>query len=1155
MAGSERLNMAGEGGTSTEAPRIAIANASGVVIAERPVSAERLRPKSVFEQTLDRVAAAEASGNNVELQAAIRDRDELLRLANGLALPNGETVSLFHNIRAELSGVYYHSRVGVTNAEKEGKGEYQGRGTLQTLKVSRREADTNPYETRSNFWSSQFVKDIEYQLGGNVKLEDVYGRAIDYFNQKSLDLIYEVVRDRKRHTFEDPKGKYPDPAFLNLWNGPVLDVVEHQLRDENGNLVDAQNFDDYRSAIEEARRREPWVPNRLNYESYIRFVADDVEELGEMIPYIVARVERKLGTGQPDKLSQRLEQQKELIDNALADFTVESESEFRRLKSTLADNLNLMGAYYFSEKVRDDWGPYLSYMGLLADATQDTEQQDHLIDALILDRDGLTLLASNEFLKDDGIFWRYNEKSAGIALKPHDVSKLFIWQKNRRQEISKFLMSKRLREMQDLLDNHPAFQRLKQEFEALDDAEGQQTGETRWEEYTRKALDWGKTDKYGDSRNPERVIFQHPLARSFSPPTKNAAGGVESEFLNMFEEDGRVTTDRWYEATKRRKVRSIMEKTERLCRILMLDSAAALAWHVVHVKDKDNLTQQETENLDEINRYLKDAGENEINFNEAVPQKTLYRALMQACIREDKQKQPKDRAFKMYDLLTERLGLDLDVPLFAGWYLGWHDTGRPAVILRAIKKDDRPGSLNDAMSASGMDEKNTGTSWIEKERRLGILMQLVMYAKFGRVAGRNRYSNFPGHDTPGAGVKDIRNYLNLMYGTSRGTVWLDDLLKEVGFPIKQEFPKDFGATRDQLVQLVALCKWGNEVVFAQSGYAGAIEGPRDMKSWVKGTDENVTQSKTLTTGNKEGFALMKDGPLSGGYLWRDYNLNIDGKYMNQHINDRFFAIRDPEGAIEDMKESTYRAGIDLAAKVIKPTIDAMNHVVDSTSGPNPGTAKFVRTLMLHGIFKWMDTSSEFRQKPGYAVDANLHTARYFMHQYLLEYGDNGLIYDDKEWDQIMLGYIRNPDGSAGDVRYEVRVEGDKQMVKDKNGKWIVEKIKDKNGKWIVQQFTDQNGELIDVIQEGLIDAFPKDLRDEILQINIPENKKRYIEVKGTHQYKGQTIKFPDYILPFGLRSKFPETMANFYRDKESVQKDYKGALASQVKPRRQVTRP
>lgn len=1189
MAGVERNMAEGTSGPGPEGPALYIANKSGTVTERRPIGPEQpIRPvsnvdinidnmaaaivralderqrlaqqqqrverpwqgDSEFESTLRKIAQAEImlattpaeiAAKQSELQVAREARDSLLKKANDLGL--------FNFLKTELSGLYYKSRITVTNNEKEGRDEYEGHGRLQQLR-SRRQTAYDPTLTLEADVTDERVggRRRGYWTGrpDAAHLAQEYGGIIDYFHQTSMDLIYEVVRDRKRYTSDDIQNgvvqTYPPTGIAENWNGSVRDAGGRILKDEGAEII-AQNFDDFRAAIEERRRRMPWVPNRADYETYIRFVADDAEELEEMIPYIVARVRRKLGTGQPDKLSQRLEQEKEKIDNALTAFPeqlISSEREFRRLKSTLDDDLNLMGTYYFSEKIRDDWGPFLSYLGLLADATQDTEIQDHLVDALILDKDGLTMLAAHKFFEKDGIFWRYGQKSADLATEARNVNELFIWQKNKRQEIAEFLMGKRLRKMKDLLVNHPAFQRLKAEFDVWDKADrdhydfirdmnGQSTNKTRWQEYVRAASEWEKTGKYGDPRDPERVIFQHPLARSFKAPTKNADGQVESEFLDMFEDDNRLETDRWYASTKRRKVKSTMEKVERLCRALLLDSAAALAWHFCK-------TQEE---VDEINEYLEAAGEDSITLTEAVPQKTLYRALMQACIREDKTKLPKDRSFKMYDLLTERLGLDLDLPTSAAWYLGWHDTQRPAVILKAIKEDNRSGGLKSSgvMPAPDMDEKNTGTSWMEKERRMGILMQMVMYGKFGRPWGEkfgrslrsSRYFNWPGHDTPGAGVKDVRNYLNLIYGTSRDTVWLNDLLKEVGFPIEQEFPKDFGATRDPITQLVGLSKWGNEVVFAQNGYVGAVESPRDMKSWVKRTAENVEQSKTLTTGNKEGYALMKDGPIAGGFHWRNFNFShLEAGYDNKDLP-KFYAINTPVGAIKSMLELTKTAGIELAGKTFKPIIDAILHVVDSTSGPNPGTARFVRTLMWYGISKWMDTSWEFRQKPGYAVDANLHTARYFAHQYLLEYGGNGLIYTDEEFDEIMLGYVIKKDDSKV-IRYEVQIGSNGQEYTkeySKDGESFV---------WVTGK-----------VEGGLIDAFTKKLRDEILA-------GRDIKIKGENKYADKTITIKDYMLPFGMNSKWPETLANYYIDSARVQEDYKGAL-NQITPRKRVTRP
>lgn len=1105
---------------------------------------ERLqRPQSTFRQTIDRIEQLQQQPSSPDRDAALAEmiqyRDRLRREARDLGL--------FNSSKIELSGLLYDARVKVTNSAKEGKDEYEGRGKLHKLSAVQQVSHDPDWvvrdqqtaqalqgekifqgEVKTGIWSSSLVKNIEQRYadrGHQVILEQRYGGVVDDFYQNTIDIIVDVVRDRKRYTLST--DSYPDPIINDLWDGPVVDVSGNVLKDEEGQNVIADSFNDVRAAIEEARRQEPWVPNRADYETYIKFVADDVEEFEEMIPYIVAKVIRKLGNGQPEKLNNRLESEKERLDGALVNFHVETEAEFRRLKSTLANNLDLMGAYFFSEKIQDDWGAYLNYLNSLAIATENTEQQDHLVDALFLDKDGLTVLAVNQFCKDDGIFWRYGQNSADIATKAYEINKLFRWQENKRKEIGRFLMANKLKSMGVLLGiepdqngstaTHPAFQRLKDQFALLDeadkaanngnilDADGNPTTQTRWAEYCTKALNWQKTGRFGDPRDAERVTFEHPLARSFKPPTKNAQGQIQSELLDMFEEDRQVSEDKWYASTKRRKVKSIVQKAERISRVFMIDSAAALAWHVFQ-----NDAQRE-----EANKYLTAAGMDPLEPGEALPQKTLFRALMLSLVREDQRKQPKDKAFKIFYLLTEKLGIDIDIPTFGAWYIGAHDTTRPSVLLQAVGKDNQPGGLAEAMPARGMDEKNTGAMWAERERRLRLLMQMVMKAKFG---GSGRYFNFPGHDTKGGGVKDVRNYLNLMYGTSTNTVWLNDLVKDM-LPLEQEFPSDFGATRDPITQLVGLYKGGNEVVYAQSGYVGLIENPRDFKAHVKRTVTNVERGKILTSGNKEGYAMLKDGPFSGMYQWRDYIFSAvkNGGFIGDTPEDYLLKTSLDEARLK-MHEATYKAGIDLAAKTIGPLIEVMKQTVDSTFGPNPGTARFANTLLWYAVSKWMDTSREYREKPGYAMDGNTHVARYFMHQYLLEYGNNGLIYDDKDFDEIMLGYVIKQDGTRV-TRYDVEIRNGQQVTKDENGNWIT-------------------GE----IQEGLIDAFPEDLRKQILE-GVETN---ITDISGK--------KIRDYWLPFGLKSKYPETFANYYQEGERVKKKYAGALAH-VKSRRIPTRP
>lgn len=1096
-------------------------------------------PPSRFENILNAISQLEGQPSSLSrdgaLEDAIRERDNLLEEANSLGLLNF--------LKAELSGLYYSSRVGVTNNEREGRGEFQGRGKIQQLEA--RQRSDRSWERGQEFWSKVGVpqNNINPLYAQPGQLEANFRGVVDYFHQKSMDAIVEVVRDRKAYTSQP----YQEPIINNLWDGLVIDSAGHALKDAEGLEIRANNFDEVRSAIEEARRQEPWVPNpNRDYETYIRFVADDPEELEEMIPYIVQRVIDKLGAGQPNTLSQTLESEKGKLEGALIYVPRESERQFRRMKSIMADAFNLMGAFYFSEpeKINGDWGPYLSYMDLLAAASQDTEKRDHLIDALFLDRDGLTMLAVNQFLQQDGIFWRYGQSAANLGkeVPDRDMAPLFRWQNKRKEDITEFLMERKLKHMQDLLNiddqgvrigdpNHPAFQRLKAEYDRLDqediaahgsilDADRQPTSVTRWQEYCQQALEWQRTGKSGDPRAAERVIFQHPLARSFKRPTKIGQGQIYYEFLEMFEEDKQVTEkkpeDEAYRKQKGRKIKSLVGddqsegKAGRIARAFMLDSSAALAWHIVRVIDpkaqgQELIDEQQrvTKELNEINKYLTAAGIDPITTDQAVPQKTLFRSLMHALIAEDQTKNPKDKNFKFYYLLNEKLGLGLDMPTFAAWYLGSHDSLRPTVILGAIEKDNQAGGLKEAMPAPGMDEKNTGAAWAERERRLRLLTIMVMKGKFG---GSGRFFNFPGYDTKGAGVKDVRNYLNLQYGTSADTVWLNDL-RDAALPLEQDFPGDYGATEDPITQLVGIYKGGNEVIFRQSGYTGLIENPRDFRGWVKRTTINQERNKILTTGNKEGYAMMKDGPFTSMYLWRDYNwANLDSKISGMDKSDYLIA-----NSMEDIRpkmfEATHRSGIDLAAKTVAPLIEVMKQTAESTFGPNPGAAKFANTLLWYGVSKWMDTSWEYRSRPGYAVDGNTHTARYFMHQYLLEYGNNGLIYDDKEFDEIMLGYVVQSDGSHV-TRYDT--------VQDNIGE----------------------------VYEGLIDAYPEELRKQILEG----------EDKPIYDSKGQIVhRIKDYWLPFGLDSKHPETFANYYRESDAVKKKYEKAL-TQVKRRKTVVR-
>lgn len=1143
------------------------------ITAEQPPAppAPPTRPRSGFDRITDRLENARRAGNRTAEQAEINIIKILFREIDALRKPNGEKIDLFKVARDPLVKLFYDSRVGVGQKEKLGIDEYREQGVLDRLTTLQQALNPNVvvedhtgrvqqivHNSKiflgegQGYWNSPDIAAIENmpdivafkQRWGINTLEEGIGGCIDYFNREGLNMIATVVNERK--------AVLADNGIHDIWDTVVRNKMGRPLKDDDG-VIRAQNFADVREIIEGARCQDPWIPNRGDYETWIQFVADDTGELRLMAPHIIIKVLRKLGTGEEQSAYQTLTQEKEKMDKGLAVYPFETEGEFRRAKSEITGDFNLQGDNIFSDRVRKGWDGFFHFSEFIASSCQDTEFQDHFADAVLLDENGETMLALEEFSKDDGIFWRYGEKSVDTATKTNNVADLQRWQKRRRKDIENSLMSKKLRGMDDLLNltldqqgnitgygipKHPAFQRLKAKYDSEDQADITQYGhirdadrnrhptqEKRWAEYCRKALLWQQTGEFGDPRESERVTFQHPLARVLRPVGyKDAQGRVTAvdELYDMFESDSRINTDSAYKRAKRRRIKNTLDKAEKVARAFLVDSMSALAWFTPEVRDEnDNIDAAKTQEMvDKFNQFLVPAGEPPITATETVPYKKLYRVIMQALLREDQNKLPAKKRFK-YHYLLSKMGFDLDLPTFAAWNLGTHDTGRPALMLDSVYKDNQPDGLAEALKASkklGLDEKNTGARWAEEERRMHLLAQLVMRQMFPK------YFNYPGHDTKGAGVKDIRNILDPIFGISRGTSWISDLTDKMLMG-EQDPAKDYGCSRSPLRQWLGLVKGGDEVIFRQTGYAGVIEGPRDMEAWVNRFKKVVEKYEGMTKGSKEGGpGILKGGPFSGMYYWRHFSwggLKAGEHWMADHQKDKTYAIDNPKDALESITQDHYRAGIELAGKTAAPLIAHMKQTVESTFGRNPESAKFLNTLFWYAVSNWMDTSWEYRAKPGYAVDGNLPLARTFIATVLRE--DEGLIYSDAEWDQIMLGTTKIPNGTRVTRYQEQNNNGVKQVLTDQ-------------GKW--ENCSDD--------EDGYIDSFPKEIRDAILKGQEKEVKNGKGEVVYTYK---------TYMLPFGLNSDYPETMATYYdpREKGSVVRDYKGALQN-IKPRKQVTR-
>lgn len=1128
------------------------------------LTAAQAMPATTAQQMADRLTAIniaqaaiarEQAAANTELQ----NRTDLFKDLEKLTV-NGKELELLSRVRDPLMAIFYGSRVEVGQKEKLGMDEYEGRGgTLERLSILQqflrdpsiidRDRSTRVAQIvqgsgifqgeSPEFWAS--LRELENlpEIGAFKQkfhmnsLEDGLRGVFDYFNREGLDMVAEVVKNRKRYTLEDPLNPvYPDNGLINMWHTKIKDKNGRVLKDEEGREITAENFNDVREAIEEARRREPWIANRGDYETWIQFVADDPEELEEMIPYIVDKVTRKLGTGEPNSVFQTLTQEWEKMDKALAAFPTENERQFRRLKSIMAGKFKLKGAYFFSNLTRKDWQPYQHFLDFLANSFQDTEYQDHFVDSVMLDREGLVMLADAEFFANDGEFWRYGQKRADLATRGDDTGALLGWQQQRRKQIEEKLIGRKLRSMKELLGIsgaganpptiHPAFARLKVKLDALDTQDPNRNNQgfvTRWKEYSDKAQAWedSRGQIFSDPRDhTQRIIFQHPLARVFRPKDyKDGQGNITAvdELDLMYEQD--TNQDKWYRSVKRRKVLSAMEALEQSARAFGHDSAAALAWHVFNATE-----------LPEAQKYVN------VNSGEAVAHETLLRGMLQACIKQDENKPWEQKRFKLYSILTKKLGLDIDSPLFAAWYLGAHDTFRPALLryiyqepglarilqTNADRRSRKVKLIDGRDDPTAADEKTTIARWAEDERRIILAMELVLKRKFPK------YFNFPGHDTPGAGVKDLRNPLLPAYGTSTDTVEINALISDL-LAGEGKYGKHYGITRSLVRQLVGLTKGSDEVFFMETG--GVLENPRDTESWVKRLF-GVINEYGLWTKGKEGstpHGLLNDGVVAGAYHLRAKNRDARN-WPPGSVTDEF-ATEKPEDAYNKMNEDAYEAYIDTAAKFVGPLMGVMHHrlsEMDSTYGRNPGSALIMNTLTWYAISRWMDENpEEFRVKFGFAYDADLPLARTFIHTVLYE---NRLIHNDKQFDEAMVGYTRVERGGQviNVIRYNVDSQGNTIALADIT---VGKNVLVKKG----ESIPSNQGE----VHKGIIDAFPDDLRKEIID-------KKW--------------------LPMGIDSYRPETLKVLqdHYDKEGserTRKNYKRAVdlvENEIRPRKTITR-
>ncbi len=233
-------------------------------------------------------------------------------------------------------------------------------------------------------------------------------------------------------------------------------------------------------------------------------MADDDDELEEMIPDIAKKIIRNLGTGEPQSIYNGVEEEKKKMDKALAYFKFRSEAKRRRVRSALTDEINGLAGERLSRIARKSVDPHFQYAEFLASACEDTRDRDHLVDSWFLDRNGENLaalelysgnlppdellpaeLVNNQGFREDienGGVWRYGKNhrlTHKILEGTHDMGALERRQQLIRKRFENILMGIKLRPMKDLLnlDNsgvpqgdptHPAFQRLKIRFDSKD---------------------------------------------------------------------------------------------------------------------------------------------------------------------------------------------------------------------------------------------------------------------------------------------------------------------------------------------------------------------------------------------------------------------------------------------------------------------------------------------------------------------------------------------------------------------------------------------------------------------------------------------------------------------------------------------------------------
>lgn len=1105
----------------------------------------------------------------------------------------------FNDVKESVFKTFLESRVEVTFREKNER-RMDGRpSVIDNLKATQNTANTTSWEKSVKFWKNPHRQTDLQRLGGINRI----GGVIDYFERESLKLVNEVVVDRKK--YDDPYNSvdYPDRGIVQLWN--------YTYKPISGTSYEATNFTNVRDIVEHERKTKPKVPNRGDYESWIALVADDPEEAEEMLPYIVGSVRGKL-VGSPQSQSSTLQQEQEkwvkAVDYLRNELRYENgDPKFIRLATMVRQELNLLGIEVFSDLVKETWEPYLQYATDIARGFKDTEFQDHTIDVLLLDRKGIKLAALELMALNDWEYFRFgrNTKDTPNTLEYGDALRI---QQERRVQIEDWLIRNELKPMDVLLNadvkadgqvvengnpTHPAFQRMKDELDALDLADPQHTVSgfvSRWKEYVSKAIHWQRTGESSDPRDKiQRVIFQHPLARAFRPAGFTDEQGnvtVSDEFWEMFRQvniQDPVKSDRWLKE-RRGIVERDLKSAERIVKFSMSDVIAGGPRHTFDVYEDNNvlssphgeiITNTQGQQLLKLPTGAELRIERDSNgkpvVNEVEPHMKMLRDLMDRIFEADGRKPTKRRLMKLYRVLKNKLGIDSPLPGFSDWYLGAHDSNRPHLLkyLKQVpewkeqleeraKLREFDGTEGNDGYGYGADAKTAMARDPEDGRRLRILAEIYIKNKF------NKHFNYPGQDDPEGGIKEFKNVIYQVYGISGGTSRINALIKSAWLGEVDPLGA-FGC--ETWKQFIGRLKGSNEIVYVRT--RGFFVNPRDAENYEKRFTAMVSQAELWTKGKEDSEGMLDSSPIGGAFTTRALNKDPNS-FLSTNTETWKTALLDPmKGMDELLTEPAYKAYVEVSARVAGPMAKIMHarQKLENVYGKSPQSAMFLNTILWYDVLKWMDESpEEFRSKFGFAYDVNLPMARIFIHTFLYE---SGLIYNDEQFDRVMLGYtipkdqweaIKSWSGNPATkpqlnsvLKNNTKLDRVDKLIRynaDPDGKAVgYGRVRDKatgQEEWKYNPNSNhvEDGEIV----EGLLDALPPEIRTEAL-VN------RWIPV-GMNSYLPETLNALIQFLPNeGTRNK------TIYQNMlEVVKKDIANSNDPNYKPkivkkRRRIDRP